>query len=258
MAGQLAVGIDGTAASRAALEWTVRRAEVDGSSVVILHEAGNTSYAADESDSLVRAELDFVRALSPTTAVTFEIFHGEPVKVLSQQGERFALVVVGTHKTGFLRGRAFGSTSLRLVPAMTVPLAVVPISFAGTRRGVVVGIEDHPGSAAAVRHGAAEARRSSSSLTLIHARSGEESSPIQSALSLVRDEFPEVVARAREVSGVPGEVLINASATAEVLFMGGPAPGSGLGAVGYDVLLNIAGPTIFVPCEREPAAIASA
>ena len=78
---------------------------------------------------------------------------------------------------------------------------------------------------------------------------------MKSALDLVKSEHPDVKVRAREVVGTAGEVLINAAASAEVLFIGGPSSKSSLGAVGYDVLLNISGPTVLVPMEREFATL---
>ena len=249
------VGIDGTAASRAAVEWAVHRAESENLSLVLLHVAGNTAYAASESDSLVRAELDYARAIWPRITMAFEIHHGEPEKVLAEEARRFVLLVVGTHKTGFLRGRAFGSISLRLAAAVATPLAVIPISSGRTRHGVLVGIDDELNAVPALRHGADEALRLGSLLTLIYAQVPDSISPMSSALELVKNEYPSVEVRAREMLGLAGEVLINAAASAEVLFIGGRGPNPGLGAVGYDVLLNISGPTILVPLERETATV---
>jgi nucleotide-binding universal stress UspA family protein len=255
MSDLIAVGIDGTAASRAAVEWAVHRAESENLSLVLLHVAGNTAYAASDSDSLVRAELEYARAVSPRIAMAFEIHHGEPERVLAEEAQRFVLLVVGTHKTGFLRGRAFGSISLRLAAAVATPLAVIPISSVRTRHGVLVGIDDELNAVPALRHGADEALRLGSPLTLIYARVPDSTSPMSSALELVKNEYPGVEVRAREVLGVAGEVLINAAASAEVLFIGGPGPNPGLGAVGCDVLLNVSGPTILVPFERETATV---
>ncbi len=92
-----------------------------------------------------------------------------------------------------------------------------------------------------------EAIHHRSALTLIHARTGDSASPVPSARTLVAEEFPGLEVRVREVEGPSGEVLINAAISAEVLFIGGPAASTALGAVGYDVLLNISGPTIVVP-----------
>ncbi len=255
MPDEIAVGVDGTAASRAALEWAVRRAQSDACGLVVIHVAGNTAFSSDDSGLLARTEPEYARSIAPGTKVSFEVHHGEPVRVLAEEARRFTLLVVGTHKTGFLRGRAFGSTSLRLAAAAASPLAVIPTASGGSRDGVVVGIDDELNSVTALRHAAAEAARLTAVLTVIHVHAVDVPSPMGSALGLVRSEFPDVEVRAREVLGTAGEVLINAAATAEVLFIGGPATATGLGAVSFDVLLNISGPTILVPMEHEPASV---
>jgi nucleotide-binding universal stress UspA family protein len=254
MTDRIAVGVDGTAASRAALEWAVRLAVRENWSVVLLHVAGNTSEAARESDSLVQEELDFARTIAPDISITFEVHHGETVKVLAHEAHWFALLVIGTHKTGFLRGRAFGSTSLHLAATCAAPLAVIPIASGRSRRGVLVGIDDELHAMSAIRRGANEAIRSHSELTLIYASKTDTHSPIPAALELLAREYPGLPVRARDVFGLAGEVLTNAATTAELLYIGGTSASTGLGAVGYDVLLNISGPTILVPTARESAA----
>jgi nucleotide-binding universal stress UspA family protein len=254
MSDAIAVGVDGTAASRAALEWAIHRAEADSRGLALLHAVGNTDHVANERDSLVRPEFDFARAFFSEVAISFETLRGETVKALAEEAPRFELLVVGTHKTGFLRGRAFGSTSLRLAAVLGTPLAVIPISSGRSRRGVLVGIDDNLNSVSALRRGAGEAIRQNSLLTLVHAAQRNDSaSPLSSALELVGREYPDLEVRAREVRGNAGEVLINAAATAAVLIIGGPTARPGLGAVTYDVLLNIAGPTILVPLESRTA-----
>jgi glycerate-2-kinase len=105
----------------------------------------------------------------------------------------------------------------------------------------------------ALSSAAGEAARLGATLTVIHVQTLDSRSPMSAALDLVRAGFPGVTLRAREVVGTAGEVLINAAATAEVLFIGGPAAATGLGAVSFDVLLNISAPTILVPMQRETA-----
>ena len=102
MSDPIAVGVDGTAASRAALEWAARRAHVDERQLVLIHVAGNTSQSTDESDSLAITELDFVKSIAPGLKAKFEVHHGDPVRVLADEAHRFVLLVIGTHKTGFL------------------------------------------------------------------------------------------------------------------------------------------------------------
>ena len=67
------------------------------------------------------------------------------------------VMVVGTHKTGFLHGRVLGSKSVQIVSTVPCSVAVIPDADLSFRRGVVAG-GDHIETAAFVaRIAAAEA-----------------------------------------------------------------------------------------------------
>jgi nucleotide-binding universal stress UspA family protein len=250
----IGVGIDGSAASRFAVEWAIRHAVRENSSLTLLHVASGPGRSSAETDSLIATELQFARGITPDMEPTVEIMSGDSVRAIAEASGRFDVVVIGTHKTGFLRGRAFGSIGPRLASIAPVPLAVIPAPSGRTRRGIVVGIDDDLRSLPAVRMAARDAVATAAELTVIHAQPTHGESQLSAALRIIGDEFPELPVFTRAVVGDAGEVLINAATTSECLYIGGSDPrDGGLGPVGYDVLLNIAGPTILVPMERETA-----
>ncbi len=245
---EVAVGIDGSSASRVAVEWAIARAGRERGHLTLVHVASASGRSGAETDAVVGAELEFARTFAPEIDVSIEIADGDPVRCLAEGSTGRDLLVVGTHKTGFLRGRAFGSIGPRLASAMQIPLAVVPARSGRARRGIVVGIDDKPRSLPLVRMAAADAATGGGELTVIHVQADGRHSPLGAALRLIGDEFPGLTVHARTVVGEASEVLVNAATTAECLFIGGAdADRHGLGPIGYDVLLNIAGPTILVP-----------
>ena len=250
MSDAIAVGIDGSSASRFAVEWAARRAERERCSLTLLHATASPTSA--ETNALILSELEFANGISPAVKATVEIMAGDTVRALAEASGKFGLVVIGTHKTGFLRGRAFGSIGPRLAAIVAVPLAVIPAPSGRPRRGIVVGIDDDLRSLPAIRLAAREAASTDSELTIIHAQPTQGKAQLAAALTLVDREYPHIVVHTRSIIGDAGEVLINATTTSECLFIGGSHPyGGGLGPVGHDVLLNISGPTILVPLERE-------
>jgi nucleotide-binding universal stress UspA family protein len=254
MVDSIAVGVDGSSASRSAVEWAIARAVRESSALVLLHVAPAAARSGAETDALVAAELDYARAISPGVQPTIEVLAGDTVGSLADASNGFALLAIGTHKTGFLRGRAFGSVGPRLAAVISVPLAVIPAPSGRPRRGMVVGINDDLSAIPALRLAARDAAESGGELTVIHAQPTHGLNQLTAALALVAAEFPGVRVHTRAVLGDPGEVLINATAVAECLYIGGTElRGRGLGAVGYDVLLNISGPTILVPLEHKAA-----
>jgi nucleotide-binding universal stress UspA family protein len=174
------------------------------------------------------------------------------------------LLVVGSHRTGFLRGRAFGAASVYIVAAARSSVLVVPnLPFEG-RRGVVVGVSGTPSSEAALLQGAREAARGHQPLMLIHARppmpheeaavTGEYRASaartvIARASSHALIDIPHLDLSSRIVADNVGSALLSASTDAALLVLGRghtETPPS-LSAVVHDVLMNLNAPVLIVP-----------
>lgn len=273
------VGVDGSTPSRAAVRWSVHRATSTGEDVVIVHviddEWGVVSSrllheVRVEAEALIAVEATFARSINPRVAVTTELREGNPMWELTAAAEGADLVAVGTHKTGFVRGRVFGSRSLLLAGSSPAPVAIIPESGARASAGVVVGVNDSAASRGAVSFGADEAHRSGEELVLVGAWSapetaGTETSEVRrrhAALVKSRIEgvlldarrqaesaYGDLVVRARQVNRPAAETLVDAAASATLLVIGSSrregAP-TLLGSVAHDVLVNLAAPTIVV------------
>lgn len=282
------VGVDGSLPSRAAIRWAIGHAREHGTGVVLVHVADDEWGAVgteliDEVDSGARRLLDdevgYARSLEGAVGLRAELRSGSPMAVLASLADTDTMLVVGTHKTGFHYGRAFGSRSLQLANLAVGPVAIVPDTESRLRRGVVVGVDDSPAASAALdlaadlacdHHCELIAVRSSAPLPrgtdrrdaapeLLSQYDDQARDLLAAAVERVRRSQPGITIRSRVVRRPPGTALNDIARGAEVLVVGDSRreqaqPGV-LGSVAYDVLLNVTSPTIVV---HAPPVVSSA
>jgi nucleotide-binding universal stress UspA family protein len=285
MNGTILVGIDGSAACNAAIRWAIERAAATGQSVELLHVIDDEWGMIGEqfefelhpsSELLLREKRELARSIDPSVTVATRLVAGDPMVELAAASRDAALTVVGTHKTGYLRGRAFGSRSLQLAATAWSPVAVIPERSSTVRHGIVAGVDDSAAGWAAVSVAADEAVRTGQELVLLQAWRVNRPGPAdaedaaeerarfavarlgETALAVARNGRENVWARGRAVRRAAAEALVDASMTAELLVIGSSrrhgADQSALGPVSHDVLLNIAGPTLIVHGESATTA----
>lgn len=282
------VGIDGSESSRTALQWAVKRlTAADGDlrgTLTLVHVvddvggmigARNLEALREDGRALAEREATYARSLAPDLTFNVEVLVGSPMWELIATSDD-AMTVVGTHKTGFIQGRIFGSRSLQLAAAARSPVAIIPQSPPRRGGGVVVGIDDSCAGRAAVRFAAEEAKCTHQPLVLVRASrpskhsSAEGRAPAEdqdeagrhalAALSdaegAARSIFPTGEMRLRNVRRSPAEALLDASSQASLLVIGSSrrtgAERMVLGSVSHDVLLNLTGPTVVVHGEECP------
>lgn len=276
MAGMIVVGVDSSTPSRAALDWSVRRAASTGSDVTLVHVVDDDSATNGArpvngghagARRFLETEVEHAGSIEPTVVVQGELRAGSPMRELVAASAEADLVVVGTHKTGFVHGKVFGSRTLQLAAASRVPVAVIPESPIHGRSGIVAGIDESPASAAAVRFATEESERTGNPLYLLRAWGWHESlhevdaeqhdenrraesvakALLKSTLALLE---PEVDAHPRAVRRPAAEALVAAATSASMLVIGNSRREGEerlvLGSVAHDVLVNITGPTIIV------------
>jgi nucleotide-binding universal stress UspA family protein len=188
---------------------------------------------------------------------------------LTAASDDAGMVVVGTHKTGFINGKVFGSRSLRLAAAAHTPVAIIPQGSPRDGRGVVAGVDESAAGRLATRLAAQEAERTRQTLTLIRAftvpelvtanddarrelvQHGEAraSATLAAAAALATQTAPTLDVKTRSVRRPAAEALVEAAATAGLLVIGNSRredPDTVVGSVSHDVLINLTGPTIVV------------
>lgn len=260
------VGVDGSEPAENALAWAADLAEARGEtlSAVLVLDPVWSPHGAD--GPVARGALD--RALlslpAPTRdRVAVEVRRGDTAEQLAAAAGD-GLLVVGTHKTGFLRGRVVGSRCLRIAASVCGELAVVPSGASGGRRGVVVGLEPRLDPRATALAAARHARLLGEELVLVHAfRSppyrGESASSgdadrgrvaARAAARAVADRFPEVAVRMHGSRQRPADAFLDASRSARLLVVGAgehDRAAAFAGATLHDVVLNVNAPLLVVP-----------
>lgn len=258
------VGIDGSAPSDAATHWSIERAARLGLDLVLLHasDRGDAAGSVEASRFLLDRAVMTARSHPGVGEVRGLAVDGDAMEQLVLASADAAIVVVGSHKTGFLRGRVFGSRSLRLVAGALCPVAIIPESSGRARHGVAVGVAGTPAGDRAVRFAASEAAALGEELILIH---GDESRPLgdddvetasapdrllAAARELAAATAPGVVLRARALRRPAAVALADAAPTSLLLVLAassGQGADGALGRTTHDVLMNLAGPTVVVP-----------
>lgn len=260
------VGIDRSGPSRAALVWALRRAADLTESVVLMHvvdDEGNQ--VGDEYARIEEAEgarvleqaMNSVLALTPGGDLTSQLVHGSIASSLAQGLTGEDLIVVGTHKTGYLRGRVIGTRSIAVASVTPCSVAVIPDIDLSGRRGVVIGIADGDAWPDAVTVGANEAARVGQDLSLIHAipnrpmiSSSAGRELLAAAFALAGEIAPRADIRRRISRQRPADALLDASHACSLLVLGTsrrePDRAGHIGSVTHDVLLNINAPLFIV------------
>lgn len=275
------VGVDGSGPSRAAVRWGLRRAAERDAAVVFVHvvddEWGLVGHDyAEEAErravELLDAEVTCARALADGPNVSTRILHGSPSWELAGLPTSDDLLIIGTHRTGFLRGRVLGSRSVQIASAARSSVAIVPDTTFDSRRGVVVGVDRFDGSMPAVARGAQEAERLGQELLLVHAPPSLARTPgsadvlesteaaqrlLLNAAAMAAAAAPGITVHRRVARRPPAEALLDASSDASLLVLGVSHPRHGtqtlIGSVTHDVLMNINVPVLIArAATRDP------
>jgi nucleotide-binding universal stress UspA family protein len=266
-------GVDGSDSSRQALEWAVEEATRRNLPLHILC-AWRSDYTAetvapviagiaDDSRSIVDAAAAHARTVSPGLDVSSSTVRAQAASALIAASRHADTVVVGAHGTGALAEVLLGSTSLQLAAYASCPVVVVrepPTGQVGPRR-VVVGVDGSDLSTEATGYAFEQASGRGLGLTVLHAWNANEytSGVALTALSepwreLAAEQeritseaiaqwaatFPNVDVLIRVTQGRPADVLVDASAGAELVVVGsrgrGGFRGLLLGSVSRSVL----------------------
>lgn len=276
----IVVGVNDSLPSNFAVAWASGHAATMGETaeVVLVHvllelpdlpDATRTRIRATGRDLLRAAQLLAVQG-HPSMQVRTELREGAPIDEMRSAASHADLLVIGTHKTGFIRGRAIGSRGLQIAAEAIAPIAVVPECARQSGNGIVVGVDESAGGMAALNFAGTEGERTRQAVTLLRAwdvprtvgrdskstvRDLERHSAavaekiLQHAADVISRDFPGLVSWPRRVRRPVVEALLDSAASASLLVIGEShhAPGrSPLGAVGHDVLLNLVGPTVVV------------
>jgi nucleotide-binding universal stress UspA family protein len=264
--GRCVVGFDGSTASVTALGWAVARAIRAGADVqlvgVVDDDAGamGAAYAqqsAHDLGALLSSTAARVAAAHPGLAVSTRLATGPVAAALAATACPQDVLVVGSDKTGYARGRLYGVRSVQLASLVPGPLVVVPSADLRLRDGVVVALDGTATSDALARAGAEEASAAGSRVSIVHAvpqdggadarHRGDEA--LHRALEVAHEVDPGLEVTRHLTSRRPAEAILNLARDRALLVIGRSrrTPAPGIGGTLHEVLLNANVPVMILP-----------
>ncbi|MFI6579123.1 universal stress protein [Nocardiopsis sp. NPDC050513] len=227
------VGVDGTPAAHAALEWAAEAAARRGAQLRIVHGMGEPSVvvthgsperraAAEEAlgyaRNLLQDAADLVRGTHPGVDVVTVLAAEEAPSALMGEARHKDVIVVGSKGMGAVRAILHGSVSVRATSEAPCPVVFVPAHEdeptppegpAEPRGRIVVGVDGSDSSRRALRFGLREALLADASVQVVN--SWEVPLPADTAAleADAREAHEEVFDRQSEeiVAGVLAEVI---------------------------------------------------
>ncbi|HET8614251.1 MAG TPA: universal stress protein [Actinomycetales bacterium] len=281
----IVVGVDGSAAAGAALDWAVEEAAREGRplhlvSAYSLPMTGATPMTvpievdlAKSTQEVVDEAAARVREQAPSVQVTTTVRMANASVAILDAAQEAGTVVIGSRGHRPLRGAFLGSTALQV--ATHAPCPTVVVRDLGARpvaspRRVVVGTDGSATSQAAIAYAFAEADARGCELTVVHAwwvdlsggrlidvpastkQEMEERQHIMLAEDVAgfAEQYPDVVVHPVVVQDEPGAAIARLSVGAELVVVGSRGRGGFrsllLGSVSQHVLQNAECPVVVV------------
>lgn len=276
------VAVDGSPASRAALDWALDRA---GRTPTRLRLATVvwTGHASFTFDSEVEPHYERVLADAqehaavgaPGVEVSTTLLHGVPAAELVQESRDATMLVIGTDKSSRMAGIVYGTLPLRVAAQGHCPVVVVPRTWQPRHDApVLLGVGDEAPSAEAADFAAREALLRQLPLELLHVWASSPVYPtpvrnsvghlhesirrwheeaVREAATAIGGAFPELQIVERLVEGPRIPHLIEEGERGQLLVVGrrgGIFRGLVLGSAAHDVLLNPPCPVAVVPVDE--------
>jgi len=253
----IVVGVDGSAASNAAVSWAAREAVMRQTPLTLLHvvNPGVSPWAQaplldefavwqkNEGRRILADALKIARdnAIdSPGISIESELMRSETVPTLVDLSREAKLVVVGNEGRGALARAVLGSVTSSLIRRAHCPVAVIrdeePQMPHLAQAPVLVGIDGSPASQLATAIAFDEASRRGVNLVAVHAWSdreiielpgldwsaveAEEARILAEGLAGWQERYPDVTVHRLLVCDRPARVLAENSDTAQLVVLG--------------------------------------
>ncbi|MEU5047354.1 universal stress protein [Streptomyces griseorubiginosus] len=284
----LIVGVDGSDACLPAVDWAADEATRHGLPLRLVfaclwerYEGAQPSTArARPSDPLpaehiVASAAERAARRDRDLKVTTDILRVDAVDALLREGNNAFALVTGSRGRGQLKGLLLGSVGLAVAARAHCPVIVVrgaPAALDGTRERILLGVDEPAAGGEAVRFAFREAEVRGCTLDAVRAwrcpaqestvppaltaRQGHQheehaSAQLDEALRDAVAEHPGVRVRRRAVEGAARTVLVNRSASADLVVVGARRRsghfGLQLGRVSHTLLHHADCPVAVVP-----------
>ena len=279
------VGVDGSPASRVAVDWAARDAALRGADLKLVHvlvppavmafpevpmPPGFMEWQDEEGRRLLDSAVKTVEEAGAEVEVSTDMVSGPAVPVLADLSSSAQMIVVGCRGHGALARGLLGSVSTGLAHHAHCPVAIIhdedPLMAHPSKAPVVVGVDGSPASENAVAIAFEQASFRGVDLLAVHAWSdtgvfefpGADWSTLQAAgeqtlserLAGWQERYPDVLVRRVVVADKPAHQLLEQAESAQLLVVGshgrGGIAGMLLGSVSTSVLHGARMPVIIV------------
>ncbi|WBC16588.1 universal stress protein [Micromonospora sp. WMMA1998] len=277
------VGVDGSATALDAVRVAAREAAVRHRPLRVVHAfiwpltrapltpapgAPAGAGLRNQAERCVAEAVAEAGKVAPDVPVTGVVVDGAPAAVLVEESRRATLMVLGHRGLGGFAGLLIGSVTLQVSARAHCPVLVTR-GEARADGPVVVGVDGSAHSGVAVGFAYEEAARRGAPLVVVHAwlyptpigpgdivplvydpeALAEESRRILAeAVAGWSERYPDVEVRQRSVRGAPARVLVEQSASAQLVVVGahgrGALAGLLLGSVSHAVLHHAHAPLV--------------
>ncbi|MFG1688963.1 universal stress protein [Nonomuraea sp. NPDC049269] len=277
----IVVGVDGSVAARAAVEWAVNDAFRMKEPLRIVHAVARSPYQIGrfpssaspdtllrEGQRILREALALARERRPGVEVMTADIEGAPAQVLREQAGDATEIVLGSRGLGGFAGALLGSVSTHVAGRVRCPVVVVRDDHRPVLGEIVVGVDDSPQSEPALAYAFRQAEVRGSVLRVVHAWQlpvhafapevvyGMDEvriaqyQVVRDRLETFRKDYPLVTVVEDVQQGQPVEALTDASARADLLVVGSHGHGALgamlLGSVSRGVLHHVHCPVAIV------------
>ncbi|GAA4039328.1 universal stress protein [Nonomuraea soli] len=251
------VGVDGSEASRAAVEWAADDACRTGEPLRLVHAVDRWPYqinrypAPELTDWLTRggekilaqAE-EIARVRQPHVEVSTALVEGPVALTLRDQAKDASAIVVGSRGLGGFAGALLGSVSVHVAGHAHCPVVVVHADQGPVKGLVVVGVDDSPECEPALEYAFGQAAMRGARVMAVHGwqlpmRLGSpelyiDMDEIRTAqhrvvtdrLAAMAEKFPQVQVDEVVRNAHPVDVLVQASAEADLVVVGSHGRGA--------------------------------
>jgi nucleotide-binding universal stress UspA family protein len=278
----IVVGVDGSAASDAAVFWAARDAAMRNVSLTLVHmfktfvpafpqiptPSGVGVWQEDDGRKVLEQAVKIAEDAVPTDrkiSIASEVKRSLPVPTLVDLSDEAEMVVVGCNGRGAVARVLLGSVSSGVVRSAKCPVAVIRAEASymphSDRAPVLVGIDCSPASEPALAIAFDEASRRGVELTALHAWSdaavyqlpwldwkSEAERSLAEYLAGWQERYPDVKVNRLIALDHPGRALIEESESAQLVVVGshgrGGLSGMLLGSVSNAVVHAVRTPVI--------------